>query len=378
MNDGQASPSGVDARDLSIAIAPASAVADLATLWRDLEARADASFFLSWHWIGTWLAVSGLSPLLLTARLGGSVVGLALLHPARLSRHLVVRPRALLLHQSGDPALDCIAIEYNGILADRRCADRVYAACIAHLARDARWDELYFSAVTAPFAAHAQRTALTPWVRARAPSWRVDLDGLRRDGRPYLATLGANTRYQIRRALRLYERRGPLGLTAAANAAEAAQFFDGLKQLHQRTWQARHKDGSFAHPFFERFHRALLADGIGNGSVELVRVAAGSDVIGYLYNFLYRGHVYNYQTGFAYESDAKLKPGLVSHHLSIERHLERGAQVYDFLAGDQRYKHNLGTSGPEMLDLVLQHALPMLAAERALRRAKSTIISVFR
>ena len=378
MNDGIAPATGIDARDLSIAIEPASGAGDLATLWRDLEERADASFFLSWRWIGPWLALSGASPLLLTARLGRSVVGLALLHPARLRRHLVVQPRALMLHQTGDPALDCIAIEYNGILADRRFADTICAACIAHLERDARWDELHFSGVTASFAARAPHGDSTPWTRARAPSWRVDLDAVRRGGRPYLATLGANTRYQIRRAIRLYERRGRLAAVPATSAAEAAQFLEGLKQLHQRSWHARHNPGSFSYPFFERFHRALAADGVPAGYVELVRVAAGNDVIGYVYNFLHRGHVYNYQTGFAYEDDAKLKPGLVSHQLCIERHLAAGARIYDFLAGDQRYKQNLGTAGPEIVDLVLQRASPILAAERALRSLKTALVSVFR
>ena len=378
MNDGSASATEFDPRDLTVAIEPAGAPGDLETLWRDLEQRADSPFFLSWHWIGPWLALSGATPLRLTVRHGRLAVGLALLQPARLQRHYVIRPHALLLHQTGDAAQDCITIEYNGLLADRRFADAVSRAALAHLERDARWDELHLAGVTAAAVPATRHGAVTPWLRARAPSWRVDLDALRREGRPYLATLGANTRYQIRHAMRLYERRGPLSLTPARTVAEALQFFDGLKELHQRSWRARHKPGSFAHPFFERFHRALIAGGIPDGYVELVRVAAGEEAIGYVYNFVHRGHVYNYQTGFAYERDAKLKPGLVSHALCIERHLESGARVYDFLAGDQRFKRNLGTPGPEMVDLVLQRASPMLAAERALRQAKAALLSVLR
>lgn len=374
MIDDRATAARIGSRDLTIAIEPASGTPDLEGLWRDLEARADAPFFLSWDWIGHWLALSGASPLLLTARLGPSVVGLALLQPARLRRHLVVHPRALLLHQTGDPALDCITIEYNGILVDRSVGDEATEASIAFLERDARCDELHLPGVPAAFEAQARRNGLSIWTRARAPSWRVDLDALRQDGRAYLATLGANTRYQIRRAMRLYERRGPLAAVPASTVAEAMDFFDGLKELHQRYWQRRRQPGGFARPFFERFHRALIADGIPKGTVEIVRVAAGDAVIGYVYNFLYRGHVYNYQTGFASEDDAKLKPGLVSHYLCIERHLKNGARIYDFLAGDHRYKRNLGSPGPEMVDLVLQRASPMLAAERALRRLKSAIV----
>ena len=371
MTDGVAS-AGIDARDLTLALAPASETPALPALWRDLEVRADGSFFLSWNWIGPWLALSGATPLLLMVRHGQNIVGLALLQPARLRRHVLVRPRALLLHQTGDPARDGITIEYNGILAERRCADAVAQAALAYLVREARCDELHLAGVSEPFATQARRSGLGVWTRARAPSWRVDLEALRRSGRPYLASIGANTRYQIRRAMRLYERRGALAAVPARSVAEAMAFFADLKALHQRYWQSRGAPGSFS-PFFEQFHRALVTEGVEKGSVELVRIAAGDEAIGYLYNFVHRGHVYNYQTGFAYDADARLKPGLVSHTLCIERHLAGGAQIYDFLAGDHRYKRNLGSAGPQMLDLVLQRASPVLAAERALRRINAII-----
>ena len=82
--------------------------------------------------------------------------------------------------------------------------------------------------------------------------------------------------------------------------------------------------------------------------MELLRVSAGADIIGYVYNLVYRGHVYAYQTGILYESNPRLKPGLVSHCLCIERHLEEGSDVYDFMAGDARYKASLGEPGPDM------------------------------
>ena len=40
----------------------------LAAMWRDLERRADASYFLSWDWIGTWLAEACMQPLLMIGR----------------------------------------------------------------------------------------------------------------------------------------------------------------------------------------------------------------------------------------------------------------------------------------------------------------------
>lgn len=38
---------------------------DLGLLWRDLEARADITFFLSWDWMGVWIAELETRPLVL-------------------------------------------------------------------------------------------------------------------------------------------------------------------------------------------------------------------------------------------------------------------------------------------------------------------------
>ena len=99
-------------------------------------------------------------------------------------------------------------------------------------------------------------------------------------------------------------------------------------------------------------------------------------MIGYLYNLVYRGHVYQYQSGFRYEGDPRLKPGLVSHCLCIERHLREGSEVYDFMAGDARYKANLGKPGPDMVYLLARRPTWPLQLESALRDVKGSLSSL--
>ena len=87
-----------------------------------------------------------------------------------------------------------------------------------------------------------------------------------------------------------------------------------------------------------------------------------------MYNLVLRGHVLAFVTGFLYEEDKRLKPGLVCHTLAIERHLREGASVYDFLAGETRYKSNLGIPGPDFVYLLIQRPTAVTRAERLLRR----------
>lgn len=359
----------------------AAEVADLAAQWRELEARADAPFFLSWDWIGCWLHETELSPYLLTVTAADRVVALALLQPSHHRRHMLVGVNALMLHQAGNPDLDDITIEHNDILADQTVAAEAKLACFEFLTQQAAgvaWDELHLGGVASPesFRPIAERAGLMMSYHNYARSWAVDLQEVREAGGQFLDQLSANTRYQIRRAIRLYEKRGVLTATPATTVAEAMGYFMHMKELHQRYWIGRGFLGSFAKPFFEQFHRALITACLPRGTVELVCVRVDRQPIGYAYNFIHDGWVCAYQTGFLYETDAKLKPGLVSHYLCIKRHIEAGARRYDFLAGGDRYKASLGRPGPDIAHLVLQRPLLKLRVENSARLVKQALLTM--
>ncbi|MBV9811257.1 MAG: GNAT family N-acetyltransferase [Acetobacteraceae bacterium] len=198
------------------------------------------------------------------------------------------------------------------------------------------------SGVNAAFA--ASLGALDTHLRCTAtrPSPRADLS---RDGGSFLQSVSANTRYQIRRSNRTYAASGCLALTRAGSPSEAREFLDGLIALHEATWTRRRGRGAFANPSFDAFHRALVERGLARNEIDLLRIAAGKQVIGYLYNFRYRDRVYAYQSGFDYDGIASQhKPGLTSHALAIEHYRTLGITSYDFLAGGDRYKLSLANA----------------------------------
>jgi CelD/BcsL family acetyltransferase involved in cellulose biosynthesis len=331
--------------------------AELSVLWQELEGRAAPPFFLSWDWIGCWLAEISLRPAVLIGRVEGRIVLLGALVPSTRREPLPIPIHGLHLHATGDLEQDIITIEYNGFLVDSGWAGRIESDAIAYLlsgikVAGRKRNELHLRNMSAFLEQAAVASGCQFSDVQRKPSWRIDLAETRASGQTYLDRLSANTRQQIRRSMRLYEKRGPLTATRARDVAEAFSFLDGLKQLHQSYWVGRGEPGAFAYNFFERFQKRLIQNCQPRGTVEIIKVSTGTDVIGYVYNLVYRGHVYAYQTGFLYESDARLKPGLVSHYLCTDLHLHEGAQVYDFMAGEARYKANLGNAGPDMLYLV--------------------------
>jgi len=203
-------------------------------------------------------------------------------------------------------------------------------------------------------------------VRNESPRPYVDLDAIRRQRRGYLECLSANTRQSIRRAMRLYEDRGPIELTIAQSVEGVEAFLGRLEELHQAYWTARGRPGAFAYPMFSRLHLDLIRTAFAAGAIQLCRIAAGSTDIGYLYNLVWKGWVYAYQSGFHYERDNRLKPGLVSHCLAVEHALSCGHSVYDFMAGARQHKASLSTNQDHLYWIVIRRPTGVARLRRQL------------
>lgn len=346
---------------------------ELRRLWTGLEARADVNFYLSWAWIGAWLAQAGPPDLVLVGRAGDEAVCLGLFRRKLVRRHGFVRSRTLFLHQTGNEEEDIIFIEYNDFLTDRRFGDLTPAA-IAWLRANQQaaggFDEIDLGGMVEQKYRSLQAAGCRTHAHAHKTTAFVDLEAVRAGGGDYLATLSSNTRYQIRRAAKIYEARGPLELHAAASVAEAAAFFDEMGALHEAAWREKGEGGAWRFPFLVRFHRRLIETAFPEGGIEIVRISCGGAPIGYIHCLVRDGWIGSYLSGFAYEEDNKVKPGLVSFWMYIEEKLKNGGEVLDFLAGDHRYKTSLGERGPDMFWFRVQERRPLLMLEDALRGAK--------
>jgi CelD/BcsL family acetyltransferase involved in cellulose biosynthesis len=159
---------------------------------------------------------------------------------------------------------------------------------------------------------------------------------------PFDTSLTGSTGTQVRKNRRVYEGQfGPLSARPAANREEALQFFDEMTRLHLARWEAQGESTTLASEMVLDFHRRLIDRLWPEGEVEMVRVGSVDKAIGYLYNYVFRGKVFFFQSGFDYGLDPARSPGMLTHALAIEQYRQRGLQEYDFLAGDARYKRSL-------------------------------------
>jgi hypothetical protein len=297
---------------------------------------ATPSFFLSWGWIENWLACvpRDQAPRLAVFRDHGRAVAACFLGRRFELRRGIIPLRSYHLNSTGVPRLDEIMIEYNGVAGSLALAEFLEAL-------PAGWDEIDLPGLDDTAFGGVNETTGGRWrlkIERRVPVFTVDLAGVRAGG--YLAKLSGQTRSQVRRAQKAA---GTLELEVATSEAHAIAIYDELCALHIAHWRARGHPGSFADPWFDRFHRRLITRRFGAGEIQLVRVRANGDTLGCLYNFVWNGRVLQYQTGLVSADDARAKPGFVCHTAAIEHCAAAGLEVYDFLAGDMRYKRSLST-----------------------------------
>jgi Acetyltransferase (GNAT) domain len=354
---------------------PLPTIAALERDWRVLEAASRPSFFISWQWIGTLLDTlpPAKRPDLLRGCAHGQTIALALLGGNDIRRRGLVRSRSLHLNETGDARFDSLTIEHNAILA---------AAAFEALAWDGllSWfagiygeaDELYFAGSHLRLPESSVEGRGLRRSEIAVPSYSLDLRLLEESGGELPPVLSANARQQLRRAVRHFERFGPLQLQQPKTEAEAGRFFSAMKEIHCASWGRRGKSHSFANPFFEPFHRRLIERTFAEGGIQLLRACAGDRVIGYLYNFRLGNRIYAYQSGFD-DADRREQPGFVTHALAIRQAYASGACVYDFMAGRNRLKERLATRCEPMLWQVIQQPRFVFRMEDAARRMKRAI-----
>lgn len=300
--------------------------------WRGLELHADCSFFQSWTWIGCRIAERFVAPRLARAVEEGRTIGLALFN----RRGVRLAPGALWLHQTGDAREDSVFIEHNAPLVMAGEA-RITRAILQHALEQG--GVVMLGGIDDATLALGLDLGLSH-VRARRDAPYASLTG--GGAGAWRRGLGRATRAQLGRSQRRLEALGPLSWRKAGDVPEALEFLAGLATLHAVSWSRRGRPGAFAEPAFARFHASLIARGLPRGEVSLWRLAVADRPVGYLYNFHWRNQVLAYQSGFDTERVPGASPGLTAHALAIADAEAAGCDRYDFLAGDARYKRNLG------------------------------------
>lgn len=323
-----------------------SGFAALRSEWNDLLRRSRFdTIFLTWEWQTTWWRCLGAlrGPLyLLALREAERLVGIAPLYFSQYDRRNT-------LHVVG-----CLEVaDYLDLIVEEGQETAVYEAFLDWLAgptapgweavdlcnqpsRSLAYTVLPDLARARGWAARVIQEDVCPVITLPTASSESDFDGWE----AYLATLDKKERHEIRRKLRRIEREAP---------DAAVRFVRGLDGLddHMNTFielhrlSRRDKDAFMDEPM-QRFFHEIAETLARQGWLQLSFLEVeGTPIASYLC-FEYKNEVQVYNSGYDPQAYAQLSPGWVLLARLIQDAIRQGRARFDFLQGDEDYKHRFG------------------------------------
>jgi CelD/BcsL family acetyltransferase involved in cellulose biosynthesis len=157
----------------------------------------------------------------------------------------------------------------------------------------------------------------------------------------YLAGLGSNLRYNVRRRWRALEREGVKFINYQGGNELYVRFCD-LVHLHRLRFLDQDRVSSFLVPKVQAFHAEALQRMAAAGLARLFTLEIGSHTIAALYGFSTGKTFSFYQSGMD-PAWARLSVGLVLMGCSIREAIRHGHDTFDFLRGDEAYKFQWAT-----------------------------------
>lgn len=350
---------------------------DALAQWITLE-QYRTSVFLSTAWMAPWLSTVSTSAPLYTLRFhtqNDQLVGMGFITEA-----VVRRRRFFTIHQlslnEAETGGNKFIIEYNTLLHDPVYRDDVFHSFFDFLANSAlRFDELRINAAEPAAihnaAQHCTNFGLRLIEDETSMACFTRLGEFASDPDRYLAALSKNKREQIRRSIKYYNQFGEPDIRYAADEDERLDFFRRLGELHQQYWISKGRAGSFANKKWVTFHEKIICDHPTHS--QLIRIAFGEHVLGYLYNLIDRNIAYSMQSGFNYSDDKNDRPGIISHFLVTNDYIRKGMTRYEYLAGEAQYKHSLSNDQGRFSWYLIQKKNIKLGIENALLWLKRSI-----
>ena len=335
--------------------------------WRELSKRAlhdepvsTPSWTLAW-WRQFGVA-DGRKLRLVAFEEDGKLVGIAPLSTRVVMHRRAIPIRRIELLASGEDESEEICSDYVGVIVEKGRQADVATLLARVLVKDEAlggWDELVMPAMSGEDelvellrqALEAEGAKATIAEFGRCP--HITLPSTWDD---YVKALDSSRRYVVTRSLRELEKwagKDGYALVRASNDAELAEGRRILHSLHGERWEGQGESGVFASERFTRFHDEMMPKLLAgvDGALDLMWLTVKGEPVAAVYNIVYGGKVYFYQSGRKLDVPKSAKPGIAIHALAIKRSIEAGHREYDFLNGASQYKRQLALATRPLVTL---------------------------
>lgn len=314
-----------------------------------------ATVFVSWAWLRGWFEVMPYDWCVLVARRRDNSSSPVAFFPLR------VDIPGYRLQMAGNPCAD-----YTGFVCLPEYQEDAIKSLAAFVQRRLPWDAFYMRDVFDPrldylldcfhhgsFSVREREGISCPYIPL-PDTWEQYLENF----------LGPRTRKNVRRCMRRIQEDGELRITEVQEDNLHDQI-DTFLELYQRRW------GPQPEHTLNRF-RAVFQRCFENNYLWLNVMWAHNTPISADASFVDRQKmvVYAYTGGWD-DRFADLSPGVMLTMYGIQRAIENGFQVYDFMRGSESYKFSFGSEERFNRNVIIVRKSLRLVAKKLVRHLKA-------
>lgn len=158
------------------------------------------------------------------------------------------------------------------------------------------------------------------------------------DFEDYLAELDKKQRHEIRRKMRRAQGAGAYLRVISAEDDIQTEVDRFLELMQKSTFE---KGAWLTEARAAVFHEVAAA-ALEAGTLQMLFFVVNDYPAAALFNFDYEGRIWVYNSGLDPEAFGHLSAGVVLSSWAIEKAVEDGRQVFDFLRGNETYKYRFG------------------------------------
>lgn len=314
--------------------------------------------FRSHTWLATWWACFGENAA------AGSLSNAELLaltvHDPATDQVVGIAPWFLERTATGGRAIrwlgsGVVCSDYVNVLCLPGYEEGVAVALAQWLESDAcpQWDVLELSAVdendrvVSRLIEELEQRGASSHARSGPTCWRILLPA---SWDEYLTRLSKTRRKRTRGIIRDWFESGRAELVTLDNANDLPEWLATFEDLHQRRRQSLGQPGCFATSAFADFLREVTPRLFQQGKFLFTQLRVDGQPVAMDFNLLGETAVYAYQGGVD-PDELDCQPGHLITIAQLRQAIEQGVREYDFLQGDEPYKHNWRATPTETMDV---------------------------
>ena len=186
--------------------------------------------------------------------------------------------------------------------------------------------------------------------------------------RRYLVDIPDGAEKLIRKTKRLRNAalRAGMRICQVTTEHDLERVFNALITLNRKRWISRGYKAIFDAHVFREFHRNIARKLLSTGSLSMLYLEQGSEVIGVNYGIRSNNTVIFYQSGFDEDKKPNVSPGKLLHSAQAQKAREQSLSHYDFMSSslDETYKQSLASSSEPVYEVEIHaHKLTWVLAK---------------